>query len=343
MLDRSLYTERVGAFSFDRLACLRNAYAKNDCRLCIDVCAHDAFIFEEGKLHVSALSCTQCGACIGGCPSHALSLYGFSVDTVLEKLKREETYVFTCKDSLPCVGALSVEAWSVLLLEGGREITCHLSLCEGCSLNDKKGISAHIMKRIEEANALVSLLGRTQKIVILQEDNPTHSSRRSFFKTFIAPAKVLLPEPAIPLKRLKKALKASLTKEQTITKHFSFIHQKSINPTCDNCKECVQFCPTQALSYDAQYTKILFQMGKCIGCSICEAICKKEAVVSLDAPFDIVHFAYDRACVLIEHDVQVCLTCKCAFSYKGGQKVCERCASFEKEHAELFVLASQSE
>ena len=84
-------------------------------------------------------------------------------------------------------------------------------------------------------------------------------------------------------------------------------------------------------------------MGKCIGCSICEAICKKEAVVSLDAPFDIVHFAYDRACVLIEHDVQVCLTCKCAFSYKGGQKVCERCASFEKEHAELFVLASQSE
>lgn len=343
MLDRSLYTEHVGAFSFDRLACLRNAYAKNDCRLCIDVCAHDAFIFEEGKLHVSALSCTQCGACIGGCPSQALFLYGFSIDTMLEKLKREERGVFTCKDSLPCLGALGVEAWSVLLLEGRRDIACHLSWCEECSLNDEKRISAHIVKRIKEANAFVSLLGHTQKIVILEEEHPLHNARRSFFKTFIAPAKVILPEPAIPLKRLKKALKASLTKEQIISKHFSFIHQKSITPTCDNCKECVQFCPTQALSYDAEYTKILFQMGKCIGCSICEAICKKEAISSLDVPFDIVHFAYDRACVLIEHDMQVCVTCKCAFSYKGGDKVCERCASFEKEHAELFVLASQSE
>ncbi len=343
MLDRSLYTEHVGAFSFDRLACLRNAYAKNDCRLCIDVCVYDAFIFEEGKLHVSALSCTQCGACIGDCPSHALSLYGFSVDTVLEKFKREENYVFTCKDSLPCLGVLSVEAWSILLLEGGREMTCDLSLCAQCSLNQEEKISTRIVKRIEEANAFMNALGRAEKIIISEERMPAQSSRRSFFTTFLSPPKIISTEPTVPLRRLKKALKSSLNEAQTITKHFSFIHQKSINPTCDNCKECVQFCPTQALSYDAQYTKILFQMGKCIGCSICEAICKKEAISSLDAPFDIVHFAYDRACVLIEHDVQVCLTCKCAFSYKGGQKVCERCASFEKEHAELFVLASQSE
>lgn len=342
MLDRTLYLDRVGIFTFDRLACLRNAYANNDCKICLEVCSYDAFVFEEGKLRLIAARCTQCGVCIGGCPTHALSLYGFSIDHALEKLKNEENMVFTCKESSPCLAAFSVEAWSVLLLEGGRDIFCSLCVCKECPLNVSQHIHALIIQRIEEANRLMVELDKAQRIKILEARNAKPSSRRTFFKTFIKPS-ANTKEPSVPLLRLKKALKSSLDDTKQITEPLAFIHQKKISIACDNCKECVQFCPTQALSYSTDQSKILFQMGKCIGCFICESICKQKAINTENAPFEIMHFAYDRAEILIEHDLQVCLTCKCAFSYKGGKKECERCASFEKEHAELFILASQSE
>jgi len=340
-IDRTLYVDRVGAFAFDRLSCLRNEYAKNECSLCLEQCAQSAFVFRDGKLRLDARSCTQCGACIGACPTGALSLYGFSYDGVLEKLKRGETHL-TCKQTLPCLGALSVTSLSALLIESAQSFTCHLLECETCPVNAQNVVKETIVQRLEEANAFVAALGYTCSIFVSQEP-VKESSRRAFFERFKAAKEPQSEAPSEPLGVLKRALKASLNASTLLEKPFSFIHPHTINQACDNCKECVQFCPSNALSYNGDQTKILFQLGKCVGCGICEDICKKEAIHTPKNSFDVVSFAYDRAEVLIEHDLQVCLTCKCAFSYKGGEKICERCASFEIEHASLFTLASQSE
>ena len=342
MLDRTLYIDRVGAFSFDRLACLRNEYAKNDCRLCVEQCAQNAFVFEGGKLRLSPQACTQCGACIGVCPTNALFLYGFSLEKAIALVASGET-VFTCKDSLPCLGAFGVEEWISLLVDTKQNITCNLHACASCPINSKGTVKARIKEEVEEANAFVGELGLDVSVAI--DENPTRKepSRRAFFQRFIAPPTPAIHTPQAALFSLKKALKTSLQASHVMKKPFSFVHAKQIAQTCDNCKECVQFCPTNALSYNVDQTKILFQMGKCIGCHICEDICKKEAITSKEESYDIVHFVYDRADVLIAHDLQVCLTCKCAFSYKGGVKVCERCRSFEEEHADMFTLASEQE
>jgi len=340
-IDRTLYVDRVGAFAFDRLSCLRNEYAKNECSLCLEQCAQRAFVFQEGKLRLDGGVCTQCGACIGVCPTRALSLYGFSYGVVLEKLKRGEKSL-TCKHMLPCLGALSVTSLSALLIESAESFTCHLLECETCAVNAQNVVRETIMKRLEEANAFVASLGYTCSISASQEP-VKESSRRAFFERFTARKEPRHDAPNAPSYELKRTLKTSLHTSVILEKPFSFIHPHSINQACDNCKECVQFCPSNALSYNGDQTKILFQLGKCVGCGICEAICKKEAIHRIPLPSDIVTFAYDRAHVLIEHDLQVCLTCKCAFSYKGGEKICERCAFFEKEHASLFTLASQSE
>ena len=336
-IDRTLYVDRVGAFAFDRLACLRNEYAKNECALCIEQCAQRAFVIREGKLRLDAGACTQCGACIGACPTNALSLYGFSYEVALETLMRDETEL-TCKSALPCLGALSVQNWSALLIASSKTFTCNLFACEGCPVNVSNQVKNAIVKRLEEANAFVCVLGYSNAIQV-RYTPPKEPSRRAFFERFLAPSAFRSDAPQDPMRYLKKALKVSLQKAQILNMPLSFIHPKAIAQACDNCKECVQFCPSNALSYNNDQTKILFQLGKCVGCGICEAICKKEAIRNVQEPFDIAHVAYDRAHVLITHDLHVCLTCKCAFSYKGGMDVCERCASFEREHADMFTLA----
>lgn len=338
MLDKTLYIDRVGAFALDRLACLRNEYANNDCQECLKQCSENAFVFKEGKLRLSAV-CTQCGACMGACPTKALSLYGFSMQKALDFVKKEGDVVLTCQGDMPCLGALSVDEWCTLLLQG-KSFTCNLLECASCEHNVHGVVEQTIRARMGEANDFVATLHKKERISFSVKKSQEHS-RRAFFERFIAPAKRVPSLPEAPLFHLKKALETVLSTSLKVGS-FSFLHAKEILPTCDNCKECVQFCPTSALSYNGDQTQLLFQMGKCIGCGICEAICKKEAIKSVKKEVDLINFAYDRAEVLIHHDLQVCLTCKCAFSYKGGEKVCERCSCFEKEHAEMFLLASQS-
>lgn len=53
---------------------------------------------KRGKLRLSPSACTQCGACIGVCPTNALFLYGFSLEKATALVKSGET-VFSCKDA----------------------------------------------------------------------------------------------------------------------------------------------------------------------------------------------------------------------------------------------------
>lgn len=339
MLDRTLYIDRIGAFALDRLACLRNEYAKNECEECLKQCSENAFIFEQGKLRLSAL-CTQCGACMGACPTKALSLYGFSMQKALACVKKEGDVILSCQSEMPCLGALSVDEWCALLLEG-KSFSCTLLDCTMCQHNHAGVVEQSIRKRIEEANRFITTLQRDERITFVTQ-KPQEISRRALFKRLIEPPKTTAPHfPEAPLSHFKRALKTTLSQSIKV-ENFSFLHPKAILQSCDNCKECVQFCPNHALSYNTEQSDILFQIGKCIGCGICEDICSKEALKCVTKEVDLINFAYDRAEVLIHHDLQVCLTCKCAFSYKGGEKVCERCSCFEKEHAEMFLLASQS-
>ena len=151
-----------------------------------------------------------------------------------------------------------------------------------------------------------------------------------------------------PLKRilLKNALKMAAEKfpESTTTEaDFSFVANKRIDAdTCTNCQECAMFCPTEALSLLQDNTGIIFQMGKCISCSICDDICQAGSIKS-DSRFDLVEFSFDRMQLLVKHKLEICEECKVAFPYRGGEKVCSRCKDFRANHADLFTLAKDME
>ena len=350
-MDKTYYIDRVGLVHFDRLSCLRNEYAPNDCTQCIDICPSKGFEFKQGKLRLNAATCTQCGACLGSCPTGALSLYAFDVDKLEQRITKESESILTCKENLPCLGAFCASDWISLLLKTHKSFTCKLSFCQECPINTQGKLSKFIERSIDEANRFVAILGENQQINKTFDVETHTDARRAFLSRWSAKTEkenvtmpLIVPLFTLSLERMKKALKPYLMemKNTIIEEDFSFIHSKIIeHQTCTNCKECVQFCPTHALSYNGDGTKILFQMGKCIDCGICEDICKPRAISKTQKPVDLVALSFDKAYVLVEHDLQVCLTCKCAFSYKGGAKICERCGSFEKEHADMFTLASE--
>lgn len=56
---------------------------------------------------------------------------------------------------------------------------------------------------------------------------------------------------------------------------------KSVNQNtdkCVHCGACTAFCPTDALSFDAQTMRVVFDPEKCNGCELCVSACPVRAM-----------------------------------------------------------------
>ena len=331
------YIDRVGLFEYNRLECLRNEYAKNECDECIKICPEGAFVFVRGKLRLEASLCKECGVCIGSCPSEALKIVA-DVFPVSE-LRNEKNPTLTCKEKKRCLARFRAFDYVSLVLESKKSFTCSLGECDGCELNHENKTLDFINHSIDEANRLLEQISSFKITKSLKFRPDPLEERRGFFRKL----KGGTSSPLLHVKsldRVKKSLKAVLEDEVVLEKDSTLFYHKRIDDSCTNCGECVDFCPTNALSYTKDKTKILFQFGKCIGCEICIDICKENSVNKVSKEVNLVDFAYDRVEVLAEHDLRICSVCKCSFSYKGGDLICKRCESFEKEYSEMFKLAS---
>ena len=346
----SEYLHRSGFFEYNALVCLRNEYAYNTCSTCMDVCPEKAFELIRGKLHLLVQECTSCGVCIGGCPSGALSFYeGFDLRALMRSFAKEDKPVLTCKRNVPCLAVLSVESMMAMGLQAQETILCDLSQCASCELNDENTLLPLIESRLDEAHDVAQRLDAKG---FSKEYGIHETTRRDFFKrltkTFVSKemeeeVDITVYRHWVPAARqeLKYALRGILEhQEAKQERSWSMLHMQHIDERCTNCGDCVQFCPTGALSYTQDKTTLLFQGGRCIGCHICHDVCKENAM-STKGNLTLVDFALDRAKVLIRHQLATCSLCRCAFSQKDQELICSRCAGFEKEHGAMFTLASE--
>lgn len=341
-MSKEEYIQRAGLFVYNALECLRNEYAFNDCQKCIEICPFDAFSIVRKKLYLDVQTCVACGACVGSCPTQALHVITNEFSNPLKMLSMEGNPTLTCKEQKQCLARFNSIDFLLFALQSQKSFTCNLASCKTCELNEQNMVLEFIEKSVDEANTILKALEQNQILKEYEKLKDTNS-RRAFFKRFLDfDEQVMLPKRFEKSKEeLKSVLKEFLEDEKSIDISSSLAHFKVITQACTNCGECIEFCPTKALSASSDKTKILFQSAKCVGCGICEDICKVDAITTIQKPLNLTSFAYNKAEVLIEHDMKICTLCKCAFSYKGGECLCDRCKTYETDNKDLFKLACE--
>ena len=332
------------------LKCLRGEYFHNECSKCMDICPTDAISLVSKRISIDNTKCNSCNACIGICPTSTIINGEFDTSAFIIKSGFDKDLNLTCNSSKTCISIFKVEELISLGLRA-NSVTCDMSKCDDCKLNIDSIVSDAIEKNIEEANRFLSDINR-QTIRVNKE--VVEISRRQVLKSFVKDVnsidtqddnidmlfdpKETLPKSRVIFQNSLKAVIESLSTEKKNDK-FSFFTHKNIDfKSCDNCGDCVQFCPTNALSFTSDKTKILFMQLRCISCGICDDICKQKAFSSDDS-FDVVNLAFSRAEVLIENHFAICTECKVSFPQKENEKICKRCIDFAYNHALLFTLA----
>jgi len=353
------FIQKSNLFSFTATRCLRNEYYHNDCRICIDLCPKDAFHIVRNKLTLFENECVGCAGCIGSCPTEALEIESFDPNGFAAAYQHQNEPTLSCKVSTPCLGVFDVEHYAVMVLRSGKSVQCDLSHCAGCVLNQDENLGRSIREKIDETNRFLEMVEHTERIATI-EIKEEQSERRALFRKGLEKVKETiaqeahahiamttahhkLPDMKMPLKRimLKNSLKERVSdlKQTAFTDESSLFFNKQINfQSCTNCGDCSQFCPTDALFLSSDKQAIFFSQGKCIGCGICEEICKPNAITKKEG-FDLVSIAYDRAEQLVRYEMVMCHECRCPYPYKGGDPICDRCASFTAKHVNMFALA----
>ena len=348
---------KSGLVTYDSLNCLRGDYFHNKCSICIDICPVDALGMVGEKLRF-VKECTSCSACIGSCPTEAISIDTFDPNEFAIEFSTKEGNLISCKSNVPCLSVFdSHHLISMALRESSSSIVCDTSHCDGCEINIEGNIKANIQNKIDSSNGLLQELGLDEEYSVVEQSEQVEvvNDRRGVIKNVLQTANKLKSEgntshilqhkgdTRVPAKLtiLKNSLKPIVAKIKNT--HFNsevgvFANRTIDFQKCTNCKDCAQFCPTNAIEAMPTSDGYIMNAGVCIDCDICNDICKTGAVESSNE-IDIINILYDRAVELVKYDMVVCKECKTAYPYKGGDPICDRCIDFTTNFSDMFTLA----
>jgi len=294
--------------------------------------------------------CIDCNACVGVCPTNAITTNSFDPNTFVLKFSATDETTLSCKKNTPCLRIFNSEQLIAMGLRNDTVI-CDMAHCGECEVNRDNSVYDSILAMIDEANHFLEDAGTAKRIETSYEQ--VAQGRRELFKKFVKEVHDIKEDfeisevfdSASPLPISRQLFQNSLKKDiealpnQTLQGSFSFIQNKTIAwDPCTNCGDCVQFCPTQALTYSSDQSKILFENIKCIACGICDDICKPNAFGN-KSELDLVTLAFGRGEALIEHRFELCTECKVSFPQKADETICTRCRDFVTQNADLFTMA----
>lgn len=310
------FIQNSNLFSYSGTNCVRNDYFHNSCQICVDICPENAFHIIRNKLTLYENECIECAACMGSCPTEALQLKSFDPNTFVASVAEEEHVSLSCKKNTPCLGVFDQHHLITMALEG--ELSCDLSHCEGCHLNAEGKVEAFIRSNINKTNLFFEKAGIEYEVSVIEEKEE-ENERRALFRTAIEKAKESVSDEVAlasmtkehqvssdsnePLKyiQLKAVIKKHLSRFSTTkfdTPSDLFFEKTIEFEACTNCGDCIQFCPTDALSATSDKQGILLTAGHCIGCGICDHICKTDAI-STKSEYDLVTIVYERTHQLV--------------------------------------------
>lgn len=346
-------------------SCVRYYSKFSSCNFCETICPKEAIFSKDGGLEIYQDRCISCGGCVGVCPTEALELTNFNITNFFFDFLKSSDNIISCKTNFVCLSALNVEYLISLALL--KDLVLDIGHCSKCDI--KSSCFEKIVNNIEEANYVLSTISnkkiKYEEICTFKNEE---ANRREFFNIFTLKGAVgtlkevkdevdalenpkvrllanqirAIKEKSIPNKR--KVLFTILKKidppneyKYLENEHLSFISDKVIDDSCNNCSICYRVCPTAALSSDSKFSKIYFDPMLCVKCHLCHDICENGSI-KLDKYFDTEEFFESKQKVLKSFTVIRCEDCGNFFTYFGGEKLCYRCKIEEQEAKELWGI-----
>jgi heterodisulfide reductase subunit A-like polyferredoxin/coenzyme F420-reducing hydrogenase delta subunit len=331
------------------------------CKLCEEICPHDAIAREGNKVVFDEFSCTGCGLCAAICPTSLPKLRELPNETffsqtqlLLDNNLKPKVLMFVCAHAvatldaagrkhlhypavmpffLPNLGAVS-EAHLLRAFDLGADGIVMLG-CGECIDAVQKSQSVEFTNLALQAFNL----GNRIRVIKALEDPESFVETLSEFVQGLSPIKKEAPSS------LKKADKRGailtilsrfsqrfgtpdLIKETT----FPFV-KLFINSNCTLCEACSNMCPTNAIKKEEN--KLKFVYPYCIACTLCEKSCPERAIEAkriLDFK-ELLNFEEET---LLESELVKCKGCGKGFISKRAQQTILSAIGKDTVQAELL-------
>lgn len=332
--------------------CLKARHQEVECNICINACPYKAIKFRE-KILVDETKCQGCGICTHLCPAGVFELKNWT--EIIKKIRlaiKDEQIKIGCPKvgnnvdaEVSCLGLISEGFLLYLFEQKAKTIELDDSACENCLANWGKSLAkikisttVSILKKWGQDIEISFCSGNKQDVI-----SEKRYSRRDFFSHFrdstlkrvfsimetpnnkeiehrLPNARLLMLSA---LRRLNKPI------ESKVSQNGLPFYQIEISKECLSCELCSRLCPTGSLSKLStdESEKIMFNMGYCTGCGLCEKVCSQKALnfakeinisLLLDKEQEIISYAYlrcpdcERKYLEIEAECAFCKKENCA-------------------------------
>lgn len=361
---------------FDAVKCVRSTNKFSTCEACVEACPVETIKIDEQLPSFVPNDCVGCGGCMSACPDAAYKLDDFSSINYIFSILEQQREVLSCKESIPCLAALSVEEIISLALLHPKNLTFDRAYCAECEI--AKTNEPLIAARVEEANFFLEAIESEKRVVFASVDlsvEQKEQDRRAFLSKLnikeaikakqkfenevearsqeeknhalsVEDIKRLRESKDVPDRRkllmmaLKKTQKPSVY-HKLAEGDVSFVSQKILDEeSCTNCQMCYRICPTGALSSDRLNSTIFFDAVACIKCASCHDVCEPNSL-TLRSVFDLQELFEPQRETLAKFTMKRCNECGVPFVYRGGEVMCQRCRIEDEEVMELWGISPE--
>jgi NAD-dependent dihydropyrimidine dehydrogenase PreA subunit len=196
----------------------------------------------------------------------------------------------------PCVGILSKQALSAILLINSKSVVINVSGCAGCCnqvvsnnfLSDYKQVTEFLAEVISTKTILVNTEDLLHDVIVDRRLYLTNIrkftatvTKKGFgtHRATLSDKKVTTRRIPVKVQMVKRVIERSDVESRKKILEL-FRQQLSINDNCTACPLCKGICPTGAIQIERyeKGKKLKHNSLDCNGCRLCIEFCKKNAL-----------------------------------------------------------------
>ncbi|NPB05581.1 MAG: 4Fe-4S dicluster domain-containing protein [Aquificae bacterium] len=309
------------------------------CDRCAAVCPHGAITLEGNRPKVDFEKCTLCGLCFAECPVRVFEVE-YDLTGLFTEGKHLSVGCFLSDDrvavKVPCLALLNGELLAALAIHHGGKVVLDASACGRCPQGEK--LLPFIRSHAEEASLLLHY-HRAEGEVVLSEGEVDLSELEAENEVSLLLGEEK-PKPSVserlnlPLwrqlffERVKLIEPSRLCEREVEEPRLRFATPKVDRGRCQGSGVCAFWCPTRALSADAEGV-LYFTQVLCTDCGLCEKVCPNSAL-RLEKKFVPRYNSMGARRAVARGRAAVCPSCGRRFTAPEGEELCLYCRKERK-------------